>query len=71
MRRDEPELFDRSCQLESLLNRRRAAEGKAPVYLARYGKPLARAILGGQLALFDTFDPYGEDALCDSGRCFT
>jgi hypothetical protein len=71
MRRDEPDLFDRSCRLEALLIERRAALGKDPVYLTRYGKPLARAIPGGQLTLFDTFDPHSEDALCDSGRCFT
>ncbi|HEV2344514.1 MAG TPA: hypothetical protein VGS97_10515 [Actinocrinis sp.] len=69
--RDEPNLFECSCQLEDLLNDRRTALGKDPVYLTRYGKPLARAIPGGQLALFDTFDPHSEDALYDSGRCFT
>jgi hypothetical protein len=71
MRRDEPELFDRSCHLEDLLNERRAALGKDPVYLTRYGKPLDRAIPGGQLTVFDAFDAHGEDELCDSGRCFT
>jgi hypothetical protein len=71
MRRDEPELFERSCQLEALLIERCAALGKDPVYLTRYGKPLNRAIPGGQLTLFDTLDPDSEDALCDSGRCFT
>ena len=71
MRRDEPELFERSCQLEALLIERRATLGKDPVYLTRYGRPLARAIPGGQLTIFDAFDPDGEDALCDSGRCFT
>lgn len=71
MRRSEPELFDRSCQLEALLNERRAALGKDPVYLTRFGKPLARAIPGGQLTVFDALDEHGEDALCDSGRCFT
>jgi hypothetical protein len=49
-------------------NNRRAGLGKDPVYLTRYGKPLARAIPGGQPTLFD---PDAEDALCDSGRCFT
>lgn len=71
MRRDEPELFDQSCQLESLLNERRTAAGKSPIYLNCYGKPLERAISSVQLTLFDTIDPYGEDALCDSGRRFT
>lgn len=68
MRREEPDLFERSCQLETLLNQRRTTLGKDPIYLTRYGKPLAKAIPGGQLNLFDEHD---ETALCDSGRCFT
>lgn len=71
MRRSEPDLFERACGLESLLIERRATLGKDPVYLTRFGRPLARAIPGGQLTVFDAFDEHGEDALCDSGRCFT
>lgn len=71
MRRDEPDLFERSCQLENLLIERRAVLGKDPVYFTRYGKPLDKAIPGGQLVLSDAFDPDDETALCDSGRCFT
>jgi hypothetical protein len=70
MRREEPDLFDRSCRLEALLIERRAALGKDPVYFTRYGKPLDRAIPGGQLTLLDALDS-DDDALCDSGRCFT
>ncbi|MEU6817783.1 phosphoadenosine phosphosulfate reductase [Streptomyces sp. NPDC046860] len=68
MRRTAPELFARSCQLESILNERRATLGKDPVYLTRFGKPLDRAIPDGWDTLFDEWD---ETALCDSGRCFT
>lgn len=41
---DEPDLFARSCQLEDLLNTRRATLGKDPVYLTRFGAPLAEVI---------------------------
>ncbi|WP_043264730.1 phosphoadenosine phosphosulfate reductase [Streptomyces sp. CT34] len=69
MRRTAPELFAKSCQLETLLNERRAKLGKDPVYLTRFGKPLDRAIPDG----WDTlpFDEWDETGLCDSGRCFT
>jgi hypothetical protein len=50
------------------LNERRAELGKDPVYLTGFGKPLDRAIPGGQLTLLDGYD---ESGLCDSGRCFT
>ncbi|MGW4825811.1 phosphoadenosine phosphosulfate reductase [Streptomyces sp. NPDC004227] len=69
MRRTAPDLFAKSCQLENVLNDRRAVLGKDPVYLTRFGKPLADAIPEG----WDTlpFDEWDETALCDSGRCFT
>lgn len=69
MRRTAPDLFTKSCQLESLLNERRSRLGKDAVYLTRFGKPLDRAIPDG----WDTlpFDAWDETALCDSGRCFT
>lgn len=62
---DEPDLFARSCQLEDLLNARRAALGKDPVYLTRYGAPLAQVIGTAQERLFD------HDPGCDSGWCMT
>ncbi|MFF7019368.1 MULTISPECIES: phosphoadenosine phosphosulfate reductase [Streptomyces] len=69
MRRTTPDLFAKSCQLETLLNERRTMLGKDPVYLTRYGKPLDQAIPDG----WDTlpFDEWDETGLCDSGRCFT
>lgn len=33
MRRDDPELFERTCRLEDELNRRRASLGRAPVFI--------------------------------------
>lgn len=66
MRRDEPELFAKSCQLEALLNDRRDELGKDHVYLTRFNKPLEQAI--GHDTPFD-FDE--ADGACDSGHCFT
>ncbi|NGO68014.1 phosphoadenosine phosphosulfate reductase [Streptomyces sp. SB3404] len=67
-RRDEPELFERSCQLEDLLNERRDELGKDHVYLTRFGRPLREAISEG-VDLLPMFDE--ADGLCDSGWCMT
>ncbi|MGW6461817.1 phosphoadenosine phosphosulfate reductase [Streptomyces sp. NPDC055078] len=68
MRRDTPELFERACQLEELLNRRRDDLGKDHVWLTRFNKPLRKAIPDGVDLLpgFDDTDPG-----CDSGWCMT
>jgi len=66
MRRDEPELFAKSCRLEALLNDRRDELGKDHVYLTRFNKPLDQAIG------YDTPMDFDEaDGACDSGHCFT
>lgn len=67
-RRNEPELFEKSCQLEELINRRQADAGKPPVYLTRFGKPLREAIPDG-VDLLPLADD--DDGACDSGYCFT
>lgn len=69
MRRDRPELFQRACRLEDLLNDRREVLGKDPVYLTRFNTPLDRAIgeAGPLLPGFGDLD----DAECDNGACFT
>ncbi|WP_225846975.1 phosphoadenosine phosphosulfate reductase [Streptomyces sp. HPF1205] len=66
MRRTDPALFERACQLEELLNRRRDELGKDHVYLTRFGMPLRRAIPDGVDTLFDEYD-----SGCDSGWCMT
>lgn len=67
-RRDEPELFEKSCQLEELLNERRDELGKDHVYLTRFNKPLRQAIPDG-VDLLPMFDE--ADGACDSGWCMT
>lgn len=67
MRRDQPELFEKACQLEELLNRRRDELGKDHVWLTRFNRPLRKAIPDG----VDTL-PFDEwDSGCDSGWCMT
>jgi hypothetical protein len=67
-RRDEPELFEKSCQLEELLNARRDELGKDHVYLTRFNRPLREAIPDG-VDLLPMFDE--ADGACDSGYCYT
>jgi hypothetical protein len=74
MRRDEPDLFAKSQQLEDTLNERRDLLGKDRVYLTRFGRRLSDAIPEAQPALFDVTDldnptDIGEDG-CDEGVCF-
>ncbi|WP_262401995.1 hypothetical protein [Actinomadura sp. CNU-125] len=66
MRRDEPELFTKACQLEKTINNRRAALGKDPVYLTRHNAPLADGTPETDVLPFDH-----NDGTCDSGWCFT
>jgi hypothetical protein len=67
MRRNEPELFEKACQLEELLNRRRDELGKDHVWLTRFNQPLRKAIPDG----VDTLPFDDEDTGCDSGWCMT
>jgi hypothetical protein len=72
MARDEPELFERSAQLEDLMNARRDALGKDHIFLTRFGIPLRDAVKPAQdmLPLFDVSHvETGE--VCDEGYCWT
>lgn len=64
LKRETPDLFDRSVELEDTLNARRRELGKDPVYLTRHGRPLAEVVTDNQLVLD------GMDG-CDSGWCMT
>jgi len=70
MRRDEPELFEKSAALEDLLNERRDELGKDHVYLTRFAKPLREAIPEAQNML-PIFDVSPDIETCDEGYCFT
>jgi len=70
MRRDEPELFEKSAQLEDMLNERRRMLGKDEVYLTRFAKPLREAIAAAQDGLFgdewDADEGYRCGDVCDT-----
>lgn len=68
LRREEPQEFEKACQLEDLLNERRDELGKDHVYLTRFAKPLRQAIPDG-VDLLPMFDE--ADGACDSGWCMT
>ena len=68
MRRDEPELFWKSADLEATLIARRHDLGRVPVYLTRFGKPLPEAV-GEAQAMLPGFSP--DIDTCDEGYCWT
>ncbi|WP_432843850.1 phosphoadenosine phosphosulfate reductase [Dactylosporangium sp. CA-092794] len=70
MRRDRPDLFERSCVLEDLLNERRAELGRDPVYLTRFNRPLSAAVSAAQATL-PGLDHADDGGYCDNGACFT
>lgn len=69
-RRDRPDLFAKSADLEALLNERRDVLGKDHVYLTRYAKPLADAIKVAQDDLWSSLDSTIGESGCDDGMCF-
>jgi hypothetical protein len=71
MRRSDPDLFARACDLEDQLIQRRGQLDKDPVYLTRYGAEHGRRL--GQVipAGRDLLPIFDGDADCDSGWCMT
>lgn len=70
LRRDKPELFYKSVLLENDINDKRFDQGRDPVYLTKFGKPLDQAIPVGQPTLFSGEDWLDESGECDEGYCF-
>ena len=70
MRRDEPELFQKSAELEDLLNERRTMRGKDPVWLTRFNMPLREAI-GEAQDMLPLFVAGPDNDTCDEGYCWT
>lgn len=72
MRRQKPELFTATAELERMLNQKRAAIGKDAVYIsgigARKALPIDQAI-PNQLGLFPEW--IDEQDGCESGYCMT
>jgi hypothetical protein len=72
LRRDDPELFDKAQFLEDTFNERRAASGKGPVHLTRFGRRLSSAIPDGQDTLFEVpANGVFNEGKCDDGYCWT
>lgn len=67
--REEPDLFQKAVEMESVINARRAELGKDNVWLTRFARPL-NEVIHDQL-VFGLDDPGTDDAPCDSGHCFT
>lgn len=63
--RERPDLWEKSCHLEDVLNERREMLGKDPVFLTRFGIPLRDAIDTTQELL-----PLIDEG-CDNGWCMT
>lgn len=68
MRRDRPEVFAAAADMERRINERLASHDRDPVYLSRFGRPLADA-LGPGVQLPMMLDD--ADGGCDSGYCGT
>lgn len=69
MRRDHPDRFEATAELEDLLNTRRTELGKDPVYFSRRLLPLRVATPTAQDTLFDL--GIDDDGACDDSSCFT
>ena len=67
-KREDPELFAKAVELESLLCAKSVALGKDPGYLTRHGRPLT-ACIPDQLGLFPEW--IDEQDGCESGYCMT
>lgn len=69
MRRDEPELFERSAQLEDILHEKADRFGHRRAYLTDRLRPLREAIPVAGDTLFQSAE--FNDGACDSGHCWT
>jgi hypothetical protein len=69
--RQEPELFERACQLEEEMHARGQRLGRGEFYMTRYGVPLRQLFDGNEQVLFEDDDLVSQEAGCDSGHCMT
>lgn len=69
LKRETPDLFAKSVELERLMQRRQTEQGKRPVYMTRFAQPLDQVVSDQLVMGLD--DPGSADAPCDSGHCFT
>lgn len=69
MRRDEPDLFWKSVELENHINGVRKELGRDPVYLTDKRIPLEQAAFEAGPTLFE--EEHFNDGKCDEGYCWT
>lgn len=67
LKRESPELFDRSVALEKVLSDRSVARGAGPVHMTDHGLPLDVVIGDGVQGAFDFEEPDG----CEQQVCWT
>jgi hypothetical protein len=67
VRRDDPERFEKSADLEEYLSDRSIYFGHGALTLSDTRRPLRSSIPEAQTALFDMDGPEG----CDEGHCWT
>ncbi len=65
MKRKRPDLFEKSCQIEEQINKKRGTTGRDSVYLHKSLVPLRQAV-GDQMSMFSD-----ESDSCESGYCMT
>lgn len=70
LKRSSPELFEKACGLEELLQERRAKLGRDPVWMSGQGareRTTLRVLYSNEQLQLDS----GDDAACDGGFCMT
>ncbi|MFJ2182955.1 phosphoadenosine phosphosulfate reductase [Streptomyces anulatus] len=70
LRRGEPELFEKACQLEELMSKRETDQGKGAIHFTNYRRPLRDLVRPG-VDLLPLADDDQSDGACDSGYCMT
>ena len=69
MARDEPDLFEKACQLEEKLHARGKALGGGDFYMTRHQDFLRNLFRGDQLQMFEDDRLGMGEATCDTGYC--
>lgn len=70
MAREEPELFEKACQLEEKMHARGKRLGRGEFFLTEKGVLLRDLFHGNEMVLFEDGD-LDQVAGCDSGHCMT
>jgi len=70
LKREEPDLFEKACEIEEMLGTRRGDSPRDRVWMTDHLRPLSEVVQDQLVLSFD--DEHGGDgATCDTGHCFT